>query len=186
MGTVSSIVGATTAAQTRDEALEIAVREHARLVFRIAYSVLRNHHDAEDATQETFFRVMRYGGKISRVTDVRSWLARIAWRVAIERHKKRQPATDAAHEIDLLRSTASGADDILVQAEAANALEKVIASLPEKLRGPLVLSTIEEMSSAEIAKMLEIDEAAVRSRVFRARQIVIERLAALLEINHAK
>src|SRR5438045_542891 len=70
---------------TVDDKLELAVREHARLVFRIAYSVLRNHHDAEDATQETFMRVLRYRRKLGGVHDPRTWLARIAWRVAIER-----------------------------------------------------------------------------------------------------
>lgn len=186
MGTASTVVSRATTEQTRDEALETAVREHARLVFRIAYSVLRNHQDAEDATQETFFRVMRYGGKLALVSDQRSWLARIAWRVAVERHKKTQTADVRTDEIEQLRSPASGADEILLQSELASALEKVIAGLPEKLRGPLVLSTIEEMSAPEIAKVLEINEPAVRSRLFRARQIIKERLVALLEMNHAK
>jgi DNA-directed RNA polymerase specialized sigma24 family protein len=43
-------------ARTEEDQLELAVRQHARLVYRIAYSVLRNHHDAEDTTQETFQR----------------------------------------------------------------------------------------------------------------------------------
>src|SRR3954469_24131439 len=74
---------------TNEDAIEAAVREHARLVYRIAYSILRNHHDAEDATQETFVRVMRYRRKLEGVRDPKSWLARIAWRVAVERGKKR-------------------------------------------------------------------------------------------------
>ena len=49
---------------TSEDALEAAVREHARLVYRIAYSVSRNHHDAEDATQDTFMRVLRYRRKL--------------------------------------------------------------------------------------------------------------------------
>jgi Sigma-70 region 2 len=53
--------------QTQEDALEIAVREHARLVYRIAYSVLRNHHDAEGATQETFMRVLRYQRKLAGI-----------------------------------------------------------------------------------------------------------------------
>ena len=56
-------------------------------------------------------------------------------------------------------------------------LEKLIAALPEKLREPLILSAIEEMSPREIAATLNINEAAVRSRVFRARQILKEKLA---------
>jgi len=46
--------GATTIERSREELLEAQVREHSRIVFRISYAVLRRHHDAEDATQETF------------------------------------------------------------------------------------------------------------------------------------
>ena len=56
-------------------------------------------------------------------------------------------------------------------------LERLIAALPEKLREPLILSTIEEMSPREVAATLGTNEAAVRSRVFRARQILQEKLA---------
>jgi DNA-directed RNA polymerase specialized sigma24 family protein len=52
-------------AQKDEDLLETAVREHSRLVYRIAYSVLRDHADAEDATQETFLRVLRYEKKFA-------------------------------------------------------------------------------------------------------------------------
>jgi RNA polymerase sigma-70 factor, ECF subfamily len=67
-------------AGTDEDILENAVREHARMVYRIAYSVLRNHHDAEDATQETFVRVLRYKRKLEGIEDPKTWLAKIAWR----------------------------------------------------------------------------------------------------------
>src|ERR1700738_4391533 len=73
--------------QMQEDQLDLAVREHARLVYRVAYSVLRDHHDAEDATQETFLRVLRYRRKLAGIRDSRTWLARIAWRVALERRK---------------------------------------------------------------------------------------------------
>src|SRR5579872_1778907 len=72
----------------RDDAIEALVREHSRLVFRIAYAVLRRHHEAEDATQETFMRVLKYSSKLSDVEDPKTWLARIGWRVAVD-HKTR-------------------------------------------------------------------------------------------------
>ena len=71
-------------AQNEEDLLDTAVREHARLVYRIAYSVLRNPSDAEDATQEVFLRVLRYGKKMSGIDDQKAWLARIAWRVAVD------------------------------------------------------------------------------------------------------
>ncbi len=77
-----------TVAQSREEILENLVRQHARLVYRIAYAVLRRHHDAEDATQETFVRVFQYSHKLAGVENHKTWLARIAWRVAVDRNRQ--------------------------------------------------------------------------------------------------
>ena len=167
---------------SQDEVLEAMVRDHARLVYRIAYAVLRSHHDAEDATQETFLRVFRFRNKLAAVDDRKAWLARIAWRVAVDRNEHRsrkqeialedpdQPLTDVA-------SSQATADESIAGGEAGALLERLIAALPEKLREPLILSTVEEMSPREVASTLGINEAAVRSRVFRARQILKEKLA---------
>src|SRR6476620_3850661 len=84
---------------TKEDALEAAVREHARLVYRIAYSVSRNHHDAEDATQETFMRVLRYRRKLDGVDDPKTWIARIAWRVAVDQAKRRPAISLDAKEV---------------------------------------------------------------------------------------
>jgi len=174
--------GATATPYSRDEVIEKLVREHSGLVYRIAYAVLRQHHDAEDAAQETFMRVLRSSTKLEAVNDERTWVARIAWRVAVDRSKrrgrKRETALDApetaAHEI----ASASVPADLSVEgAQVGRVLEKLVRALPEKLRAPLMLSAIDEMSPREIAATLNINEAAVRSRVFRARKILREKLA---------
>ncbi len=167
--------------QMQEDQLDLAVREHARLVYRIAFSVLRNHHDAEDATQETFMRVLRYGRKMTGVRDQRTWLARIAWRVAVERRKKTPEVQleDAGETVTRLRSQTPGADEAMLDAEKIGSLHRLIATLPPKLRDPLTLSTIEEMSPKDISQVLGTGEAAVRSRLFRARQILREKLTTL-------
>jgi len=166
--------------------LEALVREHSRLVYRIAYAVLRSHHDAEDATQETFLRVLRYSSKLDAVDEPKTWLARIAWRVAIDRSRQRGrtkeiPLEDPEKAVAEIATADAPADEAVLGAQLGVALEKMIASLPEKLRQPLILSTIEEMSPREVAATLNINEAAVRSRVFRARQILRERLAGRMD-----
>ncbi len=172
--------------RSREEALEDLlgnlVRQHTRLVYRIAYAVLRRHHDAEDATQETFVRVLRYGRKLAGVEDPKTWLARIAWRVAVDRSKQLSrkqeiPIDDPEGSLPEIPSSDAAADDTLHGAQVGAALERLIAALPEKLRQPLILSTIEEMSPQEVAATLRMNEAAVRSRVFRARQVLREKLA---------
>jgi RNA polymerase sigma-70 factor (ECF subfamily) len=172
--------------QTEEDQLDLAVREHARLVYRVAYSVLRNHHDAEDTTQETFLRVLRYRRKLVGVRDPRTWLARIAWRVAVERRRNVSeiPLNDVSGTVEQIRCSAAGADEMVLSAEMKEFLGTLIAALPTKLRDPLTLSTVEDMSPADVAEVLGIKEAAVRSRLFRARQILREKLTVLLEGHH--
>ncbi len=173
---------ATSVAENNSD-LECAVREHAKLVYRVAYSVLRNHHDAEDVTQETFVRVLRYRRKLAGVRHPRTWLARIAFRAALER--KRKAGTVSFQDLDgtapQVRSQARPADEALLGREMSGQVEKLIAALPAKLRDPLTLSALEEMLPAEVAEVLGINEAAVRSRLFRARKILREKLSEVLE-----
>ncbi len=166
--------------------IETLVREHSRLVYRIAFAILRRHHDAEDATQETFMRVLRYSSKLNDVEDPKSWLARIAWRVAVDRSRKRGsqrevPLEDPENPVAEIPSGATPADQQAVGDQVTTILEKLIATLPPKLREPLVLSTVEEMTPRDVAATLGINEAAVRSRIFRARQILKDKLAQRLE-----
>jgi len=174
------------AARTGEDAVGVAVREHARLVYRICYCVLRNHQDAEDATQDTFVRVLRYRRKLEEARDVRSWIARVAWRVAVER--RRAPTHTGFEGLDstisALRSSLASAEDVLLGTEMTELLERLMVGLPPKLRDPLLLVSLEEMSIGEIASLLEISEAAVRSRIARARHVLKEKLTSLLEVKH--
>jgi len=172
--------------RSRDEMLEELVRQHSRLVYRIAYAALRSHHDAEDATQETFLRVLRYSHKLATVENPKTWLARIAWRMAVDRSRQRgrkheTPLEDPASAAEEARSSDIPADRAMQSSQESAHLERLIAALPKKLREPLILSAVEEMSPREVAATLGINEAAVRSRVFRARKILKERLVVRIE-----
>jgi RNA polymerase sigma-70 factor (ECF subfamily) len=177
--------GAIPLAHTQEDDLEALVREHARLVYRVAFSVLRHHQDAEDAVQETFLRVLRQGARLSEVRTPKTWLARIAWRVAIDRRKKAgEVAIDELAQAGMeLLTHDDSADDTVLATETGKVVEQLIAGLPEKLRAPLVLSTMDEMSTSEVGEVLHLSEAAVRSRIFRARAILRDKLVALMEAN---
>jgi len=172
--------------RTSQEPLESAVRDHARLVYRVAYSILRNHHDAEDAVQETFMRALRHAKNLGEIQDIQAWLARIAWRIAVNRRPKtfRVALGDLEQASQELPSSEIQADEVVLGMQLSLLLEPMIAALPAKLRDPLLLATIEELSPRDIARVLGIGEAAVRSRLFRARQILREKLAVRLEGRH--
>ncbi len=162
------------------------VEEHQRMVYQIAYSLLRNHHDAEDAAQEAFLRVWRAGSRLARVADTKAWVARIAWNVASDRLRRNRPSAApldpeelAATVRDQHRAGRSG-EEIAAGREIERLLEALIASLPRKLRQPLLLSTVEELSAEEIGQVMGLKPAAVRARLFQARQLLRQKLDSLL------
>lgn len=151
---------------------ESLVRQYSRFVFKVAYGVLRNPHEAEDVAQEVFLRVHQKGTK--GVEDMRAWLATMAFRISIDRVRRPQPVE---FEVEPLSADPS-AEQVAIHRERVKQVQRLIPALPDELRYPLVLSAIQELSSPQIAVMLGISEAAVRGRIFRARQLLQEKFAA--------
>lgn len=164
-----------------DRVLEAMVREHARFVYRLTYSILRNREDAEDATQEVFIRLLRYKKKLPEVRDHKVWLARIAWRVAIDGKAKRRRVSNTDTSVDLLEMPAMGpgVEQLAASRQITSLLERMIATLPPELRDTLTLSTVRDLNSAEIAEILGIPEGTVRTRLMRARNLLKQKLIAM-------
>ncbi len=172
----------------RAETIEALVARHASLVFRIAYSILRNHHDAEDAAQECFLRVPKAQKRLAQVRKLKTWLARIAWTAALDRRAGRPVVAGPAHPLgeELLAQIPDGAvsqDGQLAGKQLQKLLERLVAGLPEDLRQTLELSTVQELNSAEIAEVMNIPEGLVRTRLLRARRLLKEKLSAVLEVH---
>ena len=175
-------------AVAKDREFEAAVREHAGHVYRVAQVVLRNHHDAEDAVQETFLRYLRQQRNWAEIRNPRAWLAKTAWRVALDRQRQTVAVSleEAASVVETLRATGASAYEIAAHGQMLTLVERLIVSLPKELRDPLTLSTIEELSSAEIGEVLGIPEGSVRERVSRARAKLNAKLAVLMEKNRGR
>jgi RNA polymerase sigma-70 factor (ECF subfamily) len=172
-------VGAVAEAVVDD--VEGIVRQHARFVFGVAYSVLRNREDAEDAAQETFLRLSRQR-HLADIRDIKLWLARVAWRVAVDRtRRRREPSTDETPEImETVADAAPGAEQAVLEGQMKVLLDRMIAGLPRELRDVVLLTTVQEMSSADVAEVLGIPEGSVRQRMFRARQVLREKMLAAI------
>lgn len=180
----SSAAAVPARAMAEHDLLEATVREHARLVYRIAFSVLRSPEDAEDATQEVFVRVLGQRRKLSTVEDRRAWLARIAWRVAVDRRRTHREvpleADEAASVVRKLCDAGADVERIAADRQMMRLVEELIAALPGELREVTVFSTVDELSSREVAAALGIPEATARTRLFRARQLLREKLERAL------
>jgi RNA polymerase sigma-70 factor (ECF subfamily) len=168
--------------QSTAELVEAAVREHTRLVYQVAYAVLHHPEEAEDAVQETFIRVWKHARKLPGILNQRAWLARIAWRVACDRRRRRTEIF-VAREMDLpdLPAGGIGTEARLIHAQQVEILQRMVAMLPGELREVFALSTVEEMTSVEIAEVLRIPESTARGRLLRARQMLKEKIQAVME-----
>jgi RNA polymerase sigma-70 factor (ECF subfamily) len=158
---------------SRDSRFAALVEQQSRFVFQVAWSVLRNAHDAEDVAQETFLKIYR-ADDWEGIANDRAYLARVAWRLAIDRLSARRPKLaieERAPEPDPERAAIAADWNAIVQ--------RLIDALPEELRQPLALSAIDELSSVEIGKAMGLPEGTVRTRIQRARRILKEKLTAM-------
>lgn len=156
------------------------VAEYSAALYRVAYSVVRNSAEAEDAVQEAFLRVLKHRDKLHEIRDVRVWLVRITWNVVLDRKRRsktRPESDDIADFARVLPSTDRRADETVISSEEQARILALIDHLPAKEREALLLSAVEELSTAEIAAVLKTTESSVRSRIFRARR----ELSILLE-----
>lgn len=163
----------------KEEALAVLVEQYAPTLYRVAFSVLRNAADAEDAVQEAFLRVLRHRDSLEEVRDQRVWLIRIVWNIVLDRKRraKTRPETDDISELArVLPATGLSAEERASAAEHHGQVLELVDRLPAKEREVLVLSAFEELSSVEIAAVLGITESSVRSRLFRARNLMADLL----------
>lgn len=160
-------------ANNNTAAITALVEQYSTVLYRVAYSVTRNIAEAEDAVQETFLRVLRHRNELGEIRDHRVWLIRIVWNIVLDRKRraKTRPETEDIEEFArlLVASDVSAVDHAIASQQHAYIL-KEIDRLPEKERRVLLLSAFEELSTAQIAGILETTESAVRARLFRARR----------------
>jgi RNA polymerase sigma-70 factor (ECF subfamily) len=174
-GYAGSLVSAT---ESLDREFEQRLQDSGTLAFRVAYGVLRQRQDAEDVAQEAFVRAHREFGRLRDRERFRSWLVRTTWRLAIDRwrsDRRRRTREEGADP-----PPTPSAEQIAVESERAALLWRAIDELPEKMRAVVVLSCIEGHDVAEVARLLDIPEGTVKSRLYMARKDLAGRLRWLV------
>lgn len=167
--------------EERDDAFAGLVARQGRLMFRVAYSLLRNAHDAEDAVQESLLKLYR-GEAWRRMEDEKGFLARTVWRVALDRLPAQGRSMEDVAEMGLV-AAGSSPEESAADGDERKLLRRLIDWLPEELRMVLVLSAIEEMSSREVGVVMGIPEGTVRTRLMRAKVELKKRFEAMREVR---
>jgi RNA polymerase sigma-70 factor (ECF subfamily) len=163
------------------DAFRTLMRRYNRLLYRTARSILKDETDAEDALQSAYLRVYRGIGKFRGEAGLSTWLVRVVINEALGSLRKR---TRSAHVINLEGSDLDMAveaksdvkfthserpDEVLMRADMQQFIQAKIDELPLTYRAVFVLRAVEELSVTETAEALQIPEATVRTRFFRAR-----------------
>jgi RNA polymerase sigma-70 factor, ECF subfamily len=156
---------------------EEQLADGASLAFRLAMSVLRNRADAEDVAQDALLRAYRGFAKLRERGAFRGWLCRITWRLALDKQRgtRRREKRETASTF-VPGTPERSVEQMAVANEFDRHLAKAMDELPEKLRQALVLAAIQGHSTREVAKMLNLPEGTVKSRVHLARKQLTEKL----------
>ena len=156
--------------------LTALVRDYSGLLYRVALSILRNPAEAEDVVQDAFIRVLQRRHELGTIVEMRPWLVRIAWNLALDRRRHIRPdQMDEVFAASLVSSDLA-ADQALAEAVRIRQVLAAMEKLPSRERQTLLLSAMDELSTAEIAAVLGKSESTIRSLLFRARAHLRERL----------
>jgi RNA polymerase sigma-70 factor (ECF subfamily) len=162
------------------------VEIYSALLFRVAHSVLRSRAEAEDVVQDVFVRVLEHRRSLAAVRDMRVWLIRIAWNLAIDRRRRTRPEQMDESFAQSLVASSVPADEAMDEAQRMNAVLRELERLPKGERHVLLLSAIEELGMTEMAEVLGRSESGVRALLFRARTRLRERLQEKPEKGEGK
>jgi RNA polymerase sigma-70 factor (ECF subfamily) len=156
------------------------VEHYQRPVYSLAFRMLGNGHDAEDAAQEAFVRAYRSLGAYDPARPFGTWLLSITAHHCIDRLRRRRMTEVSLDELPPWRPVVAEADDPargVERTERAERIQRLLAALPEDYRLVIVLRYWHELGYAEIARMIDDTESAVKSRLHRARRQLAELLA---------
>ena len=158
---------------------EEVVRTHSARVYRLAYRLTGNVHDAEDLTQEVFVRVFRSLSSYTPGT-FEGWLHRITTNLFLDMVRRRQRIRFDALPDDVgdrLASREAGPEQVYEQMNLDPEIQAALDALPPDFRVAVVLCDLEQLSYEEIAATLGIKVGTVRSRIHRGRVLLREALA---------
>jgi len=151
---------------------EVLVRRHNQRLYRAARAILRSENEVEDVMQEAYVQAFAHLSQFRAEARFSTWLTRIAVHEAFARRRRAQRTTEVEEPVAVITPEHQAGSR-----ELAKLLERAIDALPDDFREVLVLRTLEDMSVADTAAALDIPEDTVKTRLFRARNLLREAVA---------
>jgi len=160
---------------TENGNFERVMRESYRLVYQVAYSVLRNAADAEEVTQETFLSAYKKFDSLRDGDKFRPWVARASWRLALNYRRAAARAMGRDGAWVASQAVSDNPERLALEREFEVRLRAQVELLPDKLKAVVLLIGVEEMDVRTVAGILGIPEGTVRSRLHLARRQILRK-----------
>lgn len=162
------------------------IDEYKNLVFNLAYRMTNNLDDAEDISQEVFIRVYKSLYNFNPNYKFSTWLYQVTLNFCRDKFRKGKiPSVsldaplnkdDQKNFSSLIPNNENNPEEIFIEVEQTNFINKLISSLPPKYREVIVLRHLRDLSYEEMSKILNISLGSVKTRLFRARELLKNKL----------
>lgn len=170
-------------------AFDALIRRHDRFLYRVARSVLLDDYEAEDVVQETFIKAFKGLVDFRGEASLSTWLTRIALNEALARKRRRRTTVELealqqpANVESLMIAPEQDPEVTAAQHQIRKLLERAIDGLPDSLRTVFVMRDVQELSTAESARLLGLGEPTVKTRLHRARRMLRQILGDQVAAN---
>jgi RNA polymerase sigma-70 factor (ECF subfamily) len=178
-------------AKQGDQAAQAAiVRRYEQMVYNVALRLTGNAEEAEGVMQETFLKVLEALPTFRGDSQLGTWIYRIATNFALMQLRKRRVPTYSLDEYNLdesrdlasfNRAIGENPEALVLNSELRQVMEEAIEALPPKYKTAFVLKDLEGLSLQQIAEMLNLNVATVKTHIHRARLFLRDRLADYVE-----
>ena len=170
-------------AKGEQASLEELIRRHERRLYQLAYRLLKDPLETEDALQEVFLKAYEHAGRFQPISTVKAWLNRITANHCLNRLRERVPqdSLDDEDKAPQLPSLTANPLEALEESDLARRLEGLLEALPEYQRRALILKRFGDLSYQEIGEIMGTSPGAVDGLIKRARQFLRKALAEYFE-----
>lgn len=161
-------------AQSDNQAFQELLYRYTQRVFNLAWRLCSDRTEAEDLTQEVFFKVWRNAGTWRPQAKLETWLYRILYNLFIDTRRQRKIEPEVLSED--LSSQEDSPEQTLMKKREEEEIQNVLTSLPDRQREALILCYYQGLKAKEAAEILSVSQGALESLLFRARQLLKEKL----------
>ncbi|CAH9019044.1 RNA polymerase sigma factor RpoE [Candidatus Nitrosacidococcus sp. I8] len=168
------------------KAFDMLVLKYQQKILRLISHYIRDSGDALDVAQETFIKAYRALPRFRGESAFYTWLYRIAintaknYLIVQNRHPPENDTDIKDYVVETYLKDQATPEHLLIRDEIAQTIDKTINELPEELRTAIILRELEGLGYAEIAEVMDCPIGTVRSRIFRAREAIDEKINPFL------